>query len=178
MVSLFCSDSSWLWTMRISRKVVFASHSLTISSALHACYYTCYLILNSNELARKLWRPSAYGLDGRLLEFLHKGADPDRYLPLHEACLANQPRCAELLIKWGASLSLVDAYGQTPLHWACKNNSLDCARVLMSHNSPTGESEFVCMCLVVCIGDCQFVHCNWGTFHHLELPCIALESQQ
>ena len=75
-----------------------------------------------------------------MLDLLHRGADPDIARALHNACYRNHPRIAELLIKWGASLSLTDSVdGGTPLHDACVVNRMDCVRVLMVHNSPTGE---------------------------------------
>ena len=73
-----------------------------------------------------------------MLDLLHRGADPDTGA-LHRACW-NYPLSAELLIKWGASVSEPDGgTGGTALHFACGGRSMDCVRLLLSHNSPTGE---------------------------------------
>ena len=94
-----------------------------------------------------------------MLDLLHRGAHPDTTLALHYACIENHPRIAELLIKWGASVSRTVA-GLSPLKLACRVNSMDCVRLLMSHNSPTGEPGCECSCvqsLAAMLGDCQLV---------------------
>ena len=116
---------------------------------------------HSYNLDIQLFSASIDGRDQEVLDLLHRGAHPDTHLALHWACFTNHPRCAELLIKWGASLSHTDdVYGQSPLYYACEGNSMDCVRLLMSHNSPTGEPGCVCSCvqsLAAMLGDCQLV---------------------
>ena len=97
--------------------------------------------------ARQLSDAGNYGRDQEVLDLLHRRVDPDIYLAQHWACYRNHPRSAELLIKWGASLSVIDYNGRIALHWACRGNSMDCVRLLLSHNSPIGEPGCVCSCV-------------------------------
>ena len=82
---------------------------------------------------------------------MRSGADPnsDYYrregtTPLMIACYNNRLLTAEQLLKWGARVELRDVTNRTALHKACNGNRMPCVRLLMSHNSPTGESS-VCV---------------------------------
>ena len=115
---------------------------------------------HSYNLDGQLFNASHGGRDQEVLDLLHRGVHPDTNLALHNACLRNHPRCAELIIKWGASLSHTDDVYGSPLSHACVGKSMDCVRLLMSHNSPTGEPGCVCSCvqsLAAMLGDCQLV---------------------
>ena len=128
-------------------------------------YYTtnqlltnCTFSPHSDNLDYQLSNASRDGRDQEVLDLLHRGAHPDTYPTLHYACRWNHPHSAELLIKWGASLSRTGGGGQSPLYAACGSNSMECVRLLMSHNSPTGEPGCVCSCvqsLAATLGDCQ-----------------------
>ena len=98
---------------------------------------------HSDDLNNQLYYACLRGNEKEVLELLHRGADPDhfRYLALHRACENNHFNCAELLIKWGASLSITSRDGSTALHCACEGNSMKCVELLMSHDSPTSEPE-------------------------------------
>ena len=119
-----------------------------------------YFLSQSESLEDQLYWASGYGRDQEVLDLLHRGANPDSALALHAACNYNRPHTAELLIKWGASLSITGSVGQTALHDACEYNSMDCVRLLISHNSPTGEHGCVYSCvwsLAAMLNDCQLV---------------------
>ncbi len=107
---------------------------------------------NSDRLAAQLYYASQCGHDQEVLELLQKGAPPNNsdyytreqngHTPLHRACFFNHFRSAELLIKFGAIVTAIDAdyIGGTPLHHACYHNGIDTAKLLLKHNCPTGES--------------------------------------
>ncbi len=100
---------------------------------------------HSDNLAKQLYQASRDGRDQEVLELLQRGAPPnsDYYTrehcgltPLHRACVKNNLRSAELLIKFGAIVAATDNNGYTPLHCACLSNT---AKLLLKHHCPSGE---------------------------------------
>lgn len=78
-------------------------------------------------------------LDTLLLYVMTNKVSPDlqnneRATPLHYACSANQDKCAEMLIEWGALPSAPDKSLATPLHCAAKRRALECVRLLLSYH--------------------------------------------
>ncbi len=103
---------------------------------------------HSDNLAKQLYLASRDGRDQDVLELLQRGAPPnsDYYTreqhgdtPLHLACVKNNLRSAELLIKFGAIVAATNIYDWTPLHKACFYNSEATAKLLLEHYCPTGE---------------------------------------
>ncbi len=103
---------------------------------------------HSDNLAKQLYWASRDGRDQEVLELLQRGAPPNSdyytrehngHTPLHRACINNNLRSAELLIKFGAIVAATTNNGYTPLHCACAYNRKDIAKLLLEHHCPTGE---------------------------------------
>ncbi len=136
------------------------THFIILTQHLHSSY----LPMHSDRLAEKLYAASLHGRDQAVLELLQRGAPPnnsDYYTrehygstPLHRACTWNHLHSAELLIKFGASVTATANIGWTPLHDACYYNRMDTAKLLLEHHCTTGEpgcwSSCVCHLVKVC----------------------------
>ena len=104
---------------------------------------------HSDYLAVQLYYASSCGHDQEVLELLQRGAPPNNsdyytreqrgYTPLHRACVNDNLRSAELLIKFGAIVAATDNDGCIPLHDVCLLNSKATAKLLLEHHRPTGE---------------------------------------
>ncbi|XP_064392624.1 ankyrin repeat domain-containing protein 49-like [Halichondria panicea] len=101
----------------------------------------------SDYLAVQLYYASSCGHDQEVLELLQRGAPPNNsdyytreqrgYTPLHRACVNDNLRSAELLIKFGAIVAATDNDGCIPLHDVCLLNSKATAKLLLEHHRPT-----------------------------------------
>ncbi len=103
---------------------------------------------HSDNLAKQLFYASGSGRDRDVLELLQRGAPPNSdyytrehngYTPLHWACIYNNLRSAELLIKFRVTVAATDNNGRTPLHMACVYDSKAIAKLLLEHHCPKGE---------------------------------------
>lgn len=92
---------------------------------------------DSTNLDHELSSASREGRYFDVLDLLQRGADPNKYTPLHWACNNNHSLCLEALVKWGGSLNRTTDGGWTALHWACAWNSMECVKILLKHHSPT-----------------------------------------
>ena len=78
-------------------------------------------LLLSVNTAEEIWVP----IDEKTLE--------DEFTPLHYACLTNQPKMIEILIKAGADINCLSISHNTPLHYAVCKNYLDIVQLLIQN---------------------------------------------
>ena len=78
------------------------------------------------------------------------GADPNifvgndrRYSLLHEACVNNKYKHAEVLLQNGANVDIqtIDEWGSTPLHWAAEKGNNDIIRLLTKYNAKINKLD-------------------------------------
>ena len=61
--------------------------------------------------------------------------------PLHVACAASAPDVMSVLLKWGATVNVLDRAGSTPLMYAVRAHAIGCARLLLQAGAETTAQD-------------------------------------
>ena len=94
-----------------------------------------------------------FGRDRTAKALLEHSTSPDLTItdargrtPLGWACHGGHVACCRLLLKAGASASVVDASDETPLVTACQMGHAECARALLDHGVSSKDVALVTAC--------------------------------